>query len=46
MITREGIRLPVTVAPELFSEVGAVALVVSERGLALNPVDNVSFDHF
>lgn len=37
---------PVTVAPELFVEVGAVAVVVSERGLALDPVNCVSLYRF
>lgn len=41
---REG--SPVPVAPELFIEVGLMALIISKRGFALNPVYNVSFHSF
>ena len=35
--------VPVPVAPELLVQVGAMAVVVPKRGLALNPVDNMAF---
>lgn len=38
--------LPVPVAPELFVEIGAVAVVISKWGFALNPVYNVSLHSF
>lgn len=37
---------PVTVAPELLVEIGAVAVVVSKRSFALDPVDDETLHGF
>lgn len=37
---------PVTVAPELLVEIGAVAVVVSKRSFALDPVDDETLHSF
>lgn len=39
-------QLPVPIAPELLIEIGSMAVVISKRGFALNPVYNVSLDGF
>lgn len=38
--------LPVPVTPELFFEVGLMAMIIPERSFALNPMYNVSLHSF